>query len=412
MTRAEFLAQKWNRYPLLPKGVSFIGRLHEIHPSDSKWTVTITREGKSQHRVFPKLFLRELPNINVEQILIVGDLIAISDEGTMTLLAPYSQKLPARDLNLETLRLWQDYLYWVREYFREQGFIEVRTPSLVTCPGTEPSLDVFSTNFVHGSRREKLFLPTSPELHLKKALALGAEKIFEIKNVFRNGEVTDHHQPEFTMIEWYRAYENLTSIQRDVADLVSYLVRKMPALKAPAGMDVFQIPQLFQQHCGFELKPTTTLAEMKALAEKLKVDASAATSIDDYFFLIFMEKIEASLKQDRLAFVEKYPPYQAALARLTEEGWGDRFEVYWQGLELANAFHELNDPAVQKQRFAEDLAKKKAMGKEEIPLDNEFMQCLEAGMPPSAGIALGIERLFMALTGITKIADTRLFPMK
>lgn len=412
MTRAEFLAQKWNRYPLLPKGVSFIGRIHEINPQNGPWDVTVLREGKAQHRIFPRLVLLDHQAVDADRLLIVGDLVAISDDGVVTLLAPSTQKLPTRALHLENLRLWQEYVYWLREYFREQGFVEVRTPSLVVCPGTEPSLDVFSTEFVNGSRRQKLYLPTSPELHLKKALALGAEKIFEIKNVFRNGEVTDHHQPEFTMIEWYRAYEGLPSIQRDVADLVSYLVRKMPSLKAPAGVDTLQIPQLFHSQCGFDLRPDTTVEQMKALAEKLKVDVSAARSIDDYFFLIFMEKIESQFVADRMVFVEKYPPYQAALARLTSDGWGDRFEVYWSGLELANAFHELNDPAVQKQRFAEDLAKKKAMGKEEISLDSEFMQCLEAGMPPSAGIALGVERLFMALTGITNIADTRLFPMK
>ncbi|MBS1971314.1 MAG: EF-P lysine aminoacylase GenX [Bdellovibrionales bacterium] len=412
MTRAEFLAQKWNRYPLLPKGVSFIGRIHEIHPYDQEWEVTVTREGKTHNRIFPRLVLLEHQTVEADRLLIVGDLVAISDGGVVTLLAPYTQKLPPRVLRLEYLRLWQDYVYWMREYFREQGFVEVRTPSLVPCPGTEPSLDVFSTEFVNGSRRQKLYLPTSPELHLKKALALGAEKIFEIKNVFRNGEVTDHHQPEFTMIEWYRAYDGMLAIKRDVADLVNYLVRKMPSLKTPLGFDTVQIPQLFYRHCGYELRPDTTLEQMKALAEKSGVDVSSARTIDDYFFLIFMEKIETQFIQERLVFVEKYPPYQAALARLTADGWGDRFEVYWQGLELANAFHELNDPAVQKQRFAEDLAKKRAMGKEEISLDAEFMQCLEAGMPPSAGIALGVERLFMALTGIASISDTRLFPMK
>lgn len=412
MTRTEFLAQKWNRYPLLPKGVSFIGRIHEISAEGAEWDVTVLREGQTHNRKFPRLVLQELPSIAADRVLIVGDLVAIADDGVVTLLAPYTQKLPPRALRLDSLRLWQDYVYWLREFFREQGFVEVRTPSLVECPGTEPSLDVFSTEFVNGLRRAKLYLPTSPELHLKKALALGAEKIFEIKNVFRNGEVTDHHQPEFTMIEWYRAYSDLQSIQHDVADLVNYLVRKMPSLKSPASIDKDQISQLFQRHCDFELRPDTTVEQMKALAEKLKVDVSAARSIDDYFFLIFMEKIESAFVADRLVFVEKYPPYQAALARLTADGWGDRFEVYWQGLELANAFHELNDPAVQKQRFAEDFAKKKAMGKEEISLDSEFMQCLEAGMPPSAGIALGVERLFMALTGTANISDTRLFPMK
>ncbi len=412
MTRVEFLDQKWNPYPLLPKGVCFFGRLQEIHHQGQEWKVSVTREGKTYNRRFSNFFLHELHDFDANNILIIGDLVAISDKGVVTLLAPFKQSLPCLTLRLEHLRRWQDYIYCMREFFRDQGFVELKTPTLVKCPGTEASLDVFSTEFFNGSHKEKLYLPTSPELHLKKALALGAEKIFEIKNVFRNGEVTDHHQPEFTMIEWYRAYDSPQSIQRDVVDLVSHLVQRIPDFRAPLGFDTFTIPQMFSRYCGFDLKPDTTAEQLKALAMKLKVDVKSATTIDDYFFLIFMEKIETELSPERLSFVEKYPPYQAALARIAEDGWADRFEVYWQGLELANAFHELNDPQVQKQRFADDLAKKKNLKKEDIPLDPEFMQCLEAGMPPSVGIALGVERLFMALTGIRNIASIHLFPMK
>lgn len=413
MTRNEFLEKKWNSYPLLPKGVSFFGRIYELRTSENReWILVLSREGEHQSRVFPKIFLKEVPGAAVEKILSVGDLLAVSESGEITLLAPATRKLPTHLLNLDMHRLWQDYIFWIREFFKEQGFVEIQTPGLVACPGTEPSLDVFSTDLVLGSRREKLYLPTSPELHLKKALSLGAEKIFEIKKCYRNGEVTDHHQPEFTMIEWYRAFEDLQAIKKDVVGLVTYLGRKIPALQRPAAVDNFTIAQLFKRDCGFELKPGTSKEQLKDLALKLGVDVASATQIDDYFFLLFLEKIEGHLPPERLTFVENYPPYQAALARLTEEGWGDRFEVYWQGLELANAFHELNDPKVQAQRFQADLAKKKSLGKEIIPLDDEFMQCLEAGMPPSGGIALGVERLFMALVGVKNISETRLFPMK
>lgn len=411
MNRSQFLTQKWNSYPILPSGVSFIGRVEEIR-FGAEWSVTVLREGKLCHRNFSKLFIQEIPSIQPEKILIVGDLIAISDEGIVTLLAPHQQALPARPLRLESLQLWQDYIYWVREFFREQKFLEITTPYLVKCPGTEPSLDYFGTELVIGSRRQKVYLPTSPELHLKKALALGAEKIFEIKTCFRNGEVTNHHQPEFTMLEWYRSFESLHGIKKDVTELVSYLGRKMPTLKNPSGFDSFTIQDLFKRYCGFDLRPETTLSQLQDLAASLGVDVSSANQIDDYFFLIFIEKIEKKLSLERLSFVEKYPPYQAALARLTDEGWGDRFEVYWQGCEIANAFHELNDPTVQRQRFAEDLAKKRQMKKEEISLDEEFLQCLDAGMPPASGVALGLDRLFMAMTGMTKISDSRIFPIK
>ena len=125
-----------------------------------------------------------------------------------------------------------------------------------------------------------------------------------------------------------------------------------------------------------------------------------------------MERIESQLPPDDLVFVEKYPPYQAALARLTEDGWGDRFEVYWRGLELANAFHELNDPIIQRLRANNDLKKKKELGKDLVDLDEEFFQCLEAGMPPSGGIALGVERLYMAFKNISQLSDVRIFPLK
>jgi lysyl-tRNA synthetase class 2 len=410
MERSEFLKQIWTPYPLLPPGVSFFGRLQELRRG-SGWEVTLEREGQSRQRSFAKLDLASLADTDLPEVLEAGDLLGISEEGHVILLAPQLQKLPPRRLDVDTLLMWQEYLHRVREFFRQHSFLEIATPSLVTCPGTEPSLDYFRTELVRGSKRETLYLPTSPELHLKKALALGAENIFEIRNCFRNGEVTGHHQPEFTMIEWYRAYAPLSAIKKDVVELIAYLTEQMPHLHGPHGRNEFTLSSLFKTHCDFDLQPDTGVDQLKALAESLGVDVSSATQIDDYFFLIFLEKIETRLPADRLNFVEKYPPYQAALARLTADGWGDRMEVYWQGLEIANAFHELNDPVVQRRRFAEDLAKKKLLKKEEIPLDEEFLRCLEAGMPPSSGIALGLERLFMALTGIKNIAETRLFPV-
>lgn len=343
------------------------------------------------------------------QFLIEGDVVAVKSATELVLLAPQKASLPNRKYNADVLDQWNHYLENLRGFFREQSFIEVRTPSLVTCPGTEPSLDVFSTELKIGSRKEKLFLPTSPELHLKKALALGAEKIFEVAPCFRNGEITERHQPEFLMLEWYRAYDTLKTIKNDVVELVQYLAKQMK-MSPPRNVLSFSVAELFKIHCDFTLTPQTSKDELKALAEKLHVDVRSAESIDDYFFLIFMEKIESQLHGDDMVFVEKYPPYQAALARLTPDGWGDRFEVYWKGLELANAFHELNDPQVQRLRSAEDLQKKAEAGKELIQLDTEFFQCLDAGMPPSGGIALGVERLFMALMGQGQIADLFVFP--
>ncbi|MEK2644338.1 EF-P lysine aminoacylase EpmA [Bdellovibrio sp. BCCA] len=344
------------------------------------------------------------------EFLMEGDLVAVVSSNEIVLLAPQKKSLPHRQFDPELLKTWNVYVQGLRDFFTSQDFIELKTPSLVVCPGTEPSLDVFSTTLKVGSRTQKLYLPTSPELHLKKALALGAEKIFEIAPCYRNGEVTERHQPEFLMLEWYRAFDNLTSIKKDVENLVHTLT-KLLKVSGPRSVKSHSIAELFKTYSDFDLRPDTTKEELKKLAEKLQVDVRSAESIDDFFFLIFMEKIESKLPPEDLIFVEKYPPYQAALARLTEDGWGDRFEVYWKGLELANAFHELNHPEIQRLRSAEDLEKKKDLRKEVVSLDEEFFECLEAGMPPSGGIALGVERLFMAILGKERISDLRLFPL-
>jgi lysyl-tRNA synthetase-like protein GenX len=390
----------------MPENALGAGRIQHIDLNSKahhgKAEIGILRDGKTlQFQLDPKLAILDC--------LIPGDLIAITAQHDVLLLAPARAKQPRVPFVPEQAARWNQYVAAVRGFFNHRQFQELKTPTLVKCPGTEPNLDIFSTELKIGSRRQKLFLPTSPELHLKKALALGAEKIFEIAPCFRNGEITERHQPEFLMLEWYRAYDNLSSVKKDVIELVSELAHVMK-VAAPRSVKSFSVSELFKIHCDFEFSPETSIPELKALAEKLKVDVRSAETIDDFFFLIFMEKIEAHLDPHDLIFVEKYPPYQAALARLTSDGWGDRFEVYWQGMELANAFHELNDPAIQRLRSQEDLDKKKQMGKEEIFLDEEFFVCLEAGMPPSGGIALGVERLFMALTGVKEISHTKLFP--
>nr|WP_295905735.1 EF-P lysine aminoacylase EpmA [uncultured Bdellovibrio sp.] len=403
MTRQEYLSQIWKSYPAMPAHSKAAGRIYQIERDGESLKLILQRDQKTH-----KIQFEKAPPYS--EFLIEGDLVAVVSSEEILLLAPQKRSLPRRQFDPELLKTWNVYVQGLRDFFTSQDFIELKTPSLVVCPGTEPSLDVFSTTLKVGSRTQKLYLPTSPELHLKKALALGAEKIFEIAPCYRNGEVTERHQPEFLMLEWYRAFDNLTSIKKDVENLVHTLT-KLLKVSGPRSVKSYSIAELFKSYCDFDLRPDTTKEELKKLAEKLQVDVRSADSIDDFFFLIFMEKIESKLPPEDLIFVEKYPPYQAALARLTDDGWGDRFEVYWKGLELANAFHELNHPEIQRLRSAEDLEKKKDLHKEVVSLDEEFFECLEAGMPPSGGIALGVERLFMAMLGKEHISDLRLFPL-
>lgn len=381
-TRDEYLQKHWPQYPEMPRGALKWGRVEQMRLGVqilTDWT------------------FKDTPTVKAGDVLAEGDLIALMPANQIILLAPNFTTRTARSEQWSEHKKWQEFLVQMRHFFKEKRFQEVKTPTLVSCPGTEPSLEVFETEFRLESKTQKFYLPTSPELNLKKLLAEGAERIFEIAPVFRNGEKTKKHDPEFTMLEWYRAFAALSTIKLDTIEMVEAMA---DALKVERPIEVltFTIPDLFKKYCNFDFKPETTIEELKQLAEKLQVDVSAASCIDDYFYLIFMDKIENQWPQDRLVFVEKYPPYQAALARVGADGWAERFEVYWRGLELGNAFHELNNPVIQKQRAFEDLEKKKNSGKKEIKLDDKFFEALNYGMPPSAGIAVGLERLYMALT--------------
>lgn len=381
-TRDEFLNLHWTRYPAMPVGAVKRGRVGAA--------ADLTLES------FAQLRMAGLPT-KAQDVLQNGDLVAVLNTQEVVLLAPNTT--PRIDAgNWAQQKDWQSFLHLVRGFFINKSFQEVKTPTLVSCPGTEPSLDVFETEFRQGADSHRFYLPTSPELNLKKLLAEGAENIFEIAAVFRNGEITPRHRPEFTMLEWYRAYSDLGPIRADCKELISYLAAAMGA-PPPAAVLSFSVSDLFKKHLNFDLRPDTTEAELRALAEHFEVDVKSATCIDDYFYLLFMKKIEFHWPDDALVFVEKYPPYQAALARLDQQGWAERFEIYWKGFELANAFHELNDPVLQRQRSAEDLQKKTQQKKQLVELDEKFFKALEFGLPPSGGIALGLERLYMVFRG-------------
>lgn len=339
----------------------------------------------------------------------LNDWVAVDVQNRLVRVTP-SHRSPLKiSYSMETLQKWNQFLMAIRSFFLHKNFLELQTPSLVVCPGTEPTLESFETTLKLGSSSEKRFLPTSPELHLKKALTLGFDRIFEVAKCYRNAEVTDLHQPEFWMLEWYRSFANLFDIEKDCVELIHFCADHLQ-VERPQGVECVSIPWLFKKYLQVEITPSTSRDEYYQIAKSQGLNVRDDYSIDDLFFLLMLEKIEPQLNPEKLTFVEKYPPFQAALARKDEKGWSERFEVYWKKMELANAFDELNDPKEQKQRASEDLQKRE--GRNPIALDEEFFMALESGMPPSAGIALGLERLFMALTGIQKIQDLRLFPIR
>ena len=318
----------------------------------------------------------------------------------------------------------------VRDWFHHAGFVEVETPALQVSPGLEPHLKPFQATLVdgHPDDRAVRYLHTSPEFAMKKLLVAGEPRIFQLARVFRNGERSATHHPEFTMLEWYRAGGTLDDLIEDCRQIVTLaattggdgsLSWNGRTADATAPWTVARVADLVAQRTGIDL--AATLAPDGAPDLEALVDAAARVGIsahsgdrwDDVFFRVFLERIEPDLGVGAPAAATHYPAPMAALARLSPDDprYAERFELFVCGLELANAFAELTDPDEQASRFAEDQALRTRIYGDSVPVDPDFLEALRCGMPESAGIALGFDRLVMLATGADDIAETLWSPV-
>ncbi len=452
--REQYLKEEWKKYPFLETKVftvrDFLKMFAKLNSGEKKlkseefWLAGRVFKGDGSDKNYYSIesngesLSLEFRNscslssqYSIDDILATGDHILVKGywnevqvEGhevrvktvhahSCQLLAPSAEPYYLENFTLKRSQQWQYFLKLIRKTFDVLDFTEVHTPTLLKAPGTEPFLDFFKTELKVNRSKETYYLPTSPELHLKKMISAGWSRIYEIKKCFRNNEVSETHQPEFWMLEWYRSYSTFDELIKDIQGILNYLNLHWPRPIVGYGqIKVTTVSDLFKAHCDFTLTPKTTKQELQNLAQKFEISVEPDDTWNDIFFRIFLEKIESTLGFDVPTIVKHYPPTQAALARLTPDGWADRFEFYWKGLEIANAFHELNDPEEQLRRFQEEIAMRKNRSGEGVPIDEEFMRALKAGFPPTSGIALGLDRLFMAITDLKDIAKTRPFSVR
>ncbi len=277
-------------------------------------------------------------------------------------------------------------------------------------PGTEPSLDHVSVQVPNKSGFDQQFLPTSPEFHLKKAWSLDLGDVFEIQRCFRAKESSPHHRTEFTMLEWYESFADPSKVIKTMVDLIEFLSSSLAVPFDPTAIEVYSWKELFEEVLDFDLKVDTESHKLVEILDREGIHYSENDSWTDLFHRILIEKIEPFIySKNHPVFVTKFPPVMRAFSRLTSDGWGDRFEMYWGNLELCNGFNEINDPDEQLQCFVRDIEEKQVLGKDIVPLDHELLQALQSGMNPGTGVALGLDRLFMKMTGIETIEKTRLF---
>lgn len=318
----------------------------------------------------------------------------------------------------------------LRAWFAAGGFVEAETPILQVSPGLEPHLKAFATRLQRPDGTERpLYLHTSPEFALKKLLAGGVPRLFQMARVFRNGERSPTHHPEFTMLEWYRAGEGYEALMADCAALLqlaaqaagrTHLEWRGAIVPADAPAERLTVAEAFDRAFGFDLLATTrddpADPPLAPLAEALTPHGVAAHEGDrweDLFFRAMFERIEPRLGFGRPTILCEYPISMAALSRPKPGAplVAERFELYVAGVELANAFGELTDPAVQRARFEADMALKEALYGERYPIDEDFLAALEHGLPESCGIALGLDRLVMLATGAEDIEQVLWLPV-
>ncbi|MBT8492511.1 MAG: EF-P lysine aminoacylase GenX [Deltaproteobacteria bacterium] len=312
------------------------------------------------------------------------------------------------------LRERSQLLGTVRDYFFGGGFIEIEPSPVVERPGMELHIDSVEV----GDR----YLISSPEFQLKRLLVEGYRRIFAICRCFRAGESGHQHSIEFTMLEWYRAGEPLETIMTDCEALLLAVAEAVSgsAMLGVDGRDIdvsepferVTVAQLFRDHIGCALRGDETRDQLATALAGAGIDTGTAEHWDDLFYTAFVDRIEPALAaRERPVFVIDWPKPLAALARPKPGNPAvvERFELYVGGVELANAFGELTDAAEQRRRFEAERAERAARGKPAYLLDERFLAALEAGMPESAGIALGIDRLAMLAIGAEHIAEVQAF---
>lgn len=309
---------------------------------------------------------------------------------------------PSASRDALRLRAWFNRL--VREFFHVRNVLEVETPVMSLAGNTEPNIASFALTFsgrTDGAPRTR-WLRTSPEFALKRLLAAGVGDCYELGRVFRDGEAGGRHNPEFTMLEWYRMGWNHLQLLDETVDLVR---AALALVGREATAQVLTFRELYWQR--LQLDPFTAGVDtLRAALGDVHIDAEGLTR-DDWLDLLMTHRLQPTFATDQLLAVHDWPATQAALARLRagDPPVAERFELYLGSLELANGYHELCDPVEQRARFERDGQVRATRSLPAIPMDTALLAAIEQGLPECAGVALGVDRLLMALLRTERIAD-------
>jgi len=307
--------------------------------------------------------------------------------------------------SIEALKARARLYAMIRRYFSERGVLEVETPILSAAGNTDPNIESFRLHFSRAGEIQR-WLRTSPEFALKRLVAAGIGSCYELGRVFRHSEMGRMHNPEFTMLEWYRVGWTHHQLMDECAELVKEALR-LAGRSASVRETSFR--HLYQEHLGLD-PLTASEAELRAPLAVFDIRADGL-SRDDWLDLLMTHLIQPSFPDNRILLIYDYPKSQAALARIRQGDVpvAERFELFLGPIELANGYHELNDPGEQRERFDRDLSQRRKRNSALPPVDERLLAALPT-LPDCAGVALGVDRLLAAMLGSDQIADAIAFP--
>lgn len=310
------------------------------------------------------------------------------------------------------LRLRARLLAFIRQFFAERDVLEVETPLLCHTTGTDPLLAFFATDYHFLPQPQTFFLQTSPEFAMKRLLAAGSGSIYQICKAFRNGESGRFHNPEFTMLEWYRVGFDLQQLMDEVGELISTILE--PRFPAKV-VEKITYTDLFEQKTGLNPVAFSVVDYQNYAQEHGFPEACDLCGNDHALWLDFLFSfiIQPELGQQSVCLVYGYPALLSSLARVNPENTAitDRFEVFVEGIELGNGFFELADSREQERRFDQEIIERKSKGLPEVKKDHYLLAALTAGLPDCSGVAIGVDRLLMLLDDSDTIDDVLTFPV-
>lgn len=328
---------------------------------------------------------------------------------------------------LRRIRLRHHAFVAIRRYFAEENFYEIDAPQVIAANCVEANIDPLKVTFSLPQPID-LYLHTSPEVAAKRLLAAGAQKIYQLSHVFRDGETGKKHLPEFCLLEWYRAHADLQDLINDCQKLFNKICDELsnaqpailhykPQIDFKAPFEVFTVEELWQKFAGIDLRAALKAAQandlsfLRRILEAQGESLSPSLTFDDCFHLIMLKFVEPNIGHKVPCVVIKWPARMAALAKRCEDDhlFAHRFEIYAGGHEIANAFFELTDPVEQRARFQKDNEERVILGKNALPLPESMITNL-AKIPQSSGIAVGIDRLLMAISGSDHIKS--IYPLQ